>query len=123
MPDGRWADWQVRQIAENMAEKRPKRDWFEGDGHGEDYFTSLKSWSHITARQLYSMELEERQLIIFIHHLGIEHVGVETFDPQDKGRYSRQSDFVPSESDAYQDQVEQFQTLNTAPLDIQPKTE
>ena len=43
------------------------------------------------------MELEERQLIIFIHHLGIEHVGVVTFDPQDKGRYSQQSDFSPSE--------------------------
>ena len=123
MAEGRWADWQVRLIAENMAEKRPKRAWFEDDNDNEDYFTSLKSWSHITARQLYSMELEERQLIIFVHHLGIEHIGVETFDPQDKGRYSRQSDFVPSESDAYQDHVEQFQTLNTAPLDIQPKTE
>jgi hypothetical protein len=43
------------------------------------------------------MELEERQLIIFIHHLGIEHVGVVTFDPQDKGRYAQQSDFTPSE--------------------------
>ena len=31
MAEGRWADWQVRQIAENMAEKRPKRDWFEGE--------------------------------------------------------------------------------------------
>ncbi len=40
------------------------------------------------------MELEERQLIIFIHHLGIEHVGVETFDPQDKGV---ESDFKPNE--------------------------
>ena len=26
---GSWGDWQVRQIAENMAEKRPKREWFE----------------------------------------------------------------------------------------------
>ena len=110
MAEGRWADWQVRLIAENMAEKRPKRAWFEDDNDNEDYFTSLKSWSHITARQLYSMELEERQLIIFVHHLGIEHIGVETFDPQDKGRYSRQSDFVPSESDAF----------NSPPLDIQP---
>ena len=92
-----------------------------GGNDNEDYFTSLKSWSHITARQLYSMELEERQLIIFVHHLGIEHIGVETFDPQDKGRYSKQSDFRPSEGDAYQDQVEKFQTLNTPPLDIQPK--
>ena len=97
MAEGRWSDWQVRLIAQNMAEKRPKRDWFEGDGSDERYLTSLKSWSHITSRQLYSMELEERQLIIFIHHLGIEHVGVVTFDPQDKGRYSQQSDFSPNE--------------------------
>ncbi len=98
MAEGIWGDWQVRLIAENMAEKRPKRVWFEDDkGTQEDYFTSLKSWSHITARQLYSMELEERQLIIFVHHLGIEHVGIETFDPQDKGRYSQQSDFKPHE--------------------------
>ena len=110
MAEGRWADWQVRQIAENMAEKCPKRDWFDGDD--ENYLTSLKSWSHITARQLYSMELVERQLIIFIHHLGIEHVGVVTFDPQDKGRYSQQSDYAPSEGDAY----------NAPPLNIQPKT-
>ena len=115
MAEGRWADWQVRQIAENLAEKCPKREWFENasDSYdGNDYFTSLKSWSHITARQLYSMELEERQLIIFIHHLGIEHVGVETFDPQDKGRYSQQSDYAPSEGDK----------MNTPALDIQPKS-
>ena len=110
MAEGRWADWQVRLIAENLAEKCPKREWFEV-GSDENYLTSLKSWSHITARQLYSMELEERQLIIFIHHLGIEHVGVETFDPQDKGRYAQQSDYIPSEGDK----------LNTPPLDIQPK--
>jgi len=110
MADGRWSDWQVRLIAQNMAEKRPKRDWF--DGEDENYLTSLKSWSHITARQLYSMELEERQLIIFIHHLGIEHVGVVTFDPQDKGRYSQQSDYAPTEGDAH----------NAPPLDIQLKT-
>jgi hypothetical protein len=109
MAEGRWADWQVRTIAENMAEKRPKREWFAEDGlDDEGYLTSLKSWSHITARQLYSMELEERQLIIFVHHLGIEHVGIETFDPQDKGRYAQQSDFTPSEGDVY----------NTPPLDI-----
>ena len=96
MPSGIWSDWQVRQIASNMAVKRPKREWFEDDSE-ENYLTSLKSWSHITARNLFSMELEERQLIIFIHHLGIEHVGVETFDPQDKGRHSQQSDFTPSE--------------------------
>ena len=109
MAEGRWADWQVRLLAENLAEKCPKREWFEV-GSDENYLTSLKSWSHITARQLYSMELEERQLIIFIHHLGIEHVGVETFDPQDKGRYAQQSDYVPSEGDKY----------NSPPLDIQP---
>jgi hypothetical protein len=107
MPEGRYADWMVRQLAENFAEKCPQRDWF--DGEEENYFTSLKSWSHITARQLYSMELDERQLIIFIHHLGIEHVGVQTFDPQDT---RQQSDYVPSEGDKY----------NSPPLDIQPKT-
>ena len=97
MAEGRWADWQVRLIAENMAEKRPKREWFEDgdeDVDYKDYFTSLKSWSHITARQLYSMELEERQLIIFIHHLGIEHVGMQTFDPQDTRQLT---DFKPHE--------------------------
>ena len=93
MAEGRWADWQVRLLAENMAEKCPKREWFEV-GSDENYLTSLKSWSHITARQLYSMELEERQLIIFIHHLGIEHVGVETFDPQDTRQHS---DYRPHE--------------------------
>ena len=93
MAEGRWADWQVRQIAENMAEKCPKRDWFEV-GSDENYLTSLKSWSHITARNLFSMELEERQLIVFIHHLGIEHVGVETFDPQDTRQHS---DYRPHE--------------------------
>ena len=109
MAEGRWADWQVRQIAQNMAEKCPKRVWFDGDD--DSYLTSLKSWSHITARQLYSMELEERQVIIFIHHLGIEHVGVETFDPQEKGRYAQQSDYAPREGDKF----------NSPPLDIQPK--
>ena len=108
MAEGRWADWQVRLIAENMAQKCPKRDWFEGDGSDKGYLTSLKSWAHICARQLHSMELDERQLIIFIHHLGIEHVGVQTFDPQDTRLHS---DYVPSEGDAY----------NAPPLDIQPK--
>ena len=106
MPDGRYADWMVRQFAENFAQKCPQRDWFGADVNA--YFTSLKSWSHITARQLYSMELEERQLIIFIHHLGVEHVGVQTFDPQDKGQ---NSDFVPSEAHDTQE----------AALDIQLK--
>ena len=116
MAEGRWADWQVRLIAENLAEKCPKREWFDDDGHQEGYLTSLKSWSHITARQLYSMELEERQLIIFVDHLGIEHVGVETFDPQDKGRYSQQSDFTPSEGD----DVPWVHPDNAPPLDIKP---
>ena len=110
MAEGRWADWQVRQIAENMAEKCPKRDWCGGDD--ANYLTSLKSWSHICARQLFSMELEERQVIIFIHHLGIEHVGVETFDPQEKGRYAQQSDYVPTEGDKF----------NSPHLYIKPKT-
>ena len=110
MAEGRWADWQVSLIAENLAEKCPKREWFEV-GSDDNYLTSLKSWSHICARQLYSMELEERQLIIFIHHLGIEHVGVETFDPQEKGRYAQQSDYVPTEGDKF----------NSPPLDIKPK--
>ena len=95
MAEGRWADWQVRQIASNMSEKCTKRVWFDGDD--ESYLTSLKSWSHICTRHLYSMELEERQMIIFMHHLGIEHVGVETFDPQDKGRYTQETDFRPHE--------------------------
>ena len=51
MAEGRWADWQVRQIAANMAEKCPKRVWFDGDD--ESYLTSLKSWSHIFTRHLY----------------------------------------------------------------------
>ena len=93
MAEGRWADWQVRLLAENMAQKCPKREWFEDD-KDENYLTSLKSWSHITARNLFSMELEERQLIIFIHHLGIEHVGVDTFDPQDTRQHS---DYRPHE--------------------------
>ena len=93
MAEVRLADWQVRQIAENMADKRPKITWFEREPG--DYYTSLKSWSHICARQLHYMELEERQLIIFVHHLGIEHVGVQTFDPQDKGI---KDDYRPNES-------------------------
>ena len=108
MADGKWSDWQVRTLAENFASKRPKREWFEVD-NDENYLTSLKSWSHITARNLYSMELQERQMIIFIHHLGMEHVGVQTFDPQDTRQYS---DFVPSEGDDH----------NAPPLDIQLKT-
>ncbi len=89
---GAWSDWQVREIAHNFATKRPKREWFEA---ASDYLTSLKSWAHITTKQLSSMELEERQLLIFIYHIGIEHVGVQTFDPQDKG--IKDKVFAPSE--------------------------
>ena len=92
MAAGRYADWMVRQLAENFSAKCPKREWF--DGEDDSYLTSLKSWSHICAGQLFSMNLEERQLIIFIHHLGIEHIGTQTFDPQDTRQHS---DFVPSE--------------------------
>ena len=95
MPEGRYADWMVRQTAEAFATKRPKRDWFENNP--DDYYTSLKSWSHICAHMLHNLELEERQLIIFIHHLGMEHVGVKTFDPQDKGRREPASDYEPQE--------------------------
>ena len=90
---GSWADWQVREFAHNFASKRPKREWFKAGT--DDYLTSLKSWAHITTKQLSSMELEERQLLIFIYHLGIEHIGVQTFDPQDKG--IKNSVFSPSE--------------------------
>ena len=65
MAEGRWADWQVRQIAQNMAEKCPKREWFDGDN--ENYLTSLKSWSHITTRQLYSMERRRVQHLKSVH--------------------------------------------------------
>ena len=37
MAEGRWADWQVREIAENLAEKCPKRDWFSGDDEKLSY--------------------------------------------------------------------------------------
>ena len=106
MAEGRWADWQVRQIAENMAEKCPKREWFDGDDEKLSYITQ-ELVTYYSQKSYISMELEERQLIIFIHHLGIEHVGVETFDPQDKGRFTQQSDYSPSEGDL-------------PPLDIQP---
>ena len=92
--EGLWADWQVKQIASGYATKRPRLDWFDDPHH---YQTSLKSWAHLCARQLTQLDLEERQMIIFIHHLGIEHVGVETFDPQDKGRYTQETDFRPNE--------------------------
>ena len=94
MPDGRWSDWQVRTLAENFASKRPKREWFNHDDH---YEISHKSWAHLAAKILHELQLEERQLIIWIYHLGLEHIGVETFDPTEKGLGS---DYTPQESRA-----------------------
>jgi len=91
MAIGNWADWQIIQLASDLGEKRPKREWFRSDSRA--YGISMKSWSHITSKILCSMKLEERQMLIFIHHLGIEHVGVETFDPSD----GVVSDYKPSE--------------------------
>ena len=92
MPEGRWSDWQVRKLAENFAAKRPKREWFNHDDH---YEISHKSWAHLASKTLYELQLEERQLIIWIYHLGLEHVGVQTFDPTEKGLV--QSDYTPQE--------------------------
>ena len=64
MPEGRWADWQVREIAESFGDKRPKREWFDSD---DRYYTSLKSWAHLCAHQLHTLILEERQLVIFLY--------------------------------------------------------
>ena len=101
MPEGRWSDWQVRKLAENFAAKRPKREWFSHDDH---YEISHKSWAHLVSKTLYELQLEERQLIVFMYHLGLEHIGVETFDPTEYGldpkdvnKPSRESDFSPSE--------------------------
>ena len=95
MADGRWSDWQVRTLAENFAAKRPKREWFNHDDH---YEISHKSWAHLAAKTLHELKLEERQLIIWVYHLGLEHIGVETFDPTEKGLVS--SDFTPQEGRA-----------------------
>lgn len=81
MAIGNWADWQVILLAQNLGEKRPKREWFGADSRA--YTTSMKSWSHITSKILCSMKLEERQMVLFVHYLETEHVGVETFDPSD----------------------------------------
>ena len=101
MSEGRWSDWQVRTLAENFAAKRPKREWFNHDDH---YEISHKSWAHLAAKTLIELQLEERQLIIWIYHLGLEHVGVQTFDPQESGfdpnnmnKPLQSSDFVPTE--------------------------
>ena len=81
--------------------KRPKREWFNHDDH---YEISHKSWAHLASKTLYELQLEERQLIIWLYHLGLEHVGVQTFDPQESGfdpnnpnKPSQSSDFVPTE--------------------------
>ena len=95
MTEGRWSDWQVRTLAENFAAKRPKREWFSHDDH---YEISHKSWAHLAAKTLHELKLEERQLIIWLYHLGLEHIGVETFDPTEKGLV--QSDYTPQEGRA-----------------------
>ena len=106
MAEGRYADWNVRMVAESFASKRPKHEWFENSPN--DYYTSLRSWAHICANQLHMMELEERQLIIFMYSLGMDNIGVKTFDPSNT---RDPSDFVPSEA----------HNTQQAPLDIQPK--
>ena len=90
MAEGLWAAWQVKSIATGFSQKRPKQDWFEDPHH---YQTSLKSWAHLVARQLYTMELEERQLIMFMYHIGVEFSGVQTFDPNDISALP--SDYMP----------------------------
>jgi len=115
MAEGRYADWNVRLVAESFATKRPKMEWFENNP--DDYNTSLRSWAHICAHQLHMMELQERQLIIFMYALGLEHIGVETFDPNNT---RVPSDYVPSEADAY-NAPGSFEDYNTPPLDITPK--
>ena len=57
----------------------------------------LISWAHLASKTLYELQLEERQLIIWIYHLGLEHIGVETFDPTEKGLGS---DYTPQEGRA-----------------------
>ena len=95
MAEGRYADWNVRMVAESFAKKRPKHEWFENSPN--DYYTSLRSWAHICANQLHMMELSERQLIVFMYALGMEHTGVKTFDPSDN---KTPSDYTPSEGHA-----------------------
>ena len=92
--EGQWSDWQVRTLAVNFGSKQPKRDWFNVDEH---YAISHKSWSHLVAKTLYELKLEERQLIIFMYHLSLEHIGIQTFDPTEKGLLS---DYEPQESRA-----------------------
>lgn len=89
-----WADWQVKQIASGYATKRPRLDWFDDPHH---YQTSLKSWAHLCARQLTQLDLEERQMIIFLYHLGFEKDDVLHFDPSAKD--SASNDYSPSEQE------------------------
>jgi len=91
MAVGNWADWQVTLLADSLGVKKPKREWFKGEQNS--YATSLRSWSHITGKILTELKLEERQMILFIYHLGLEHVGVDTFEITDDVR----SDYKPSE--------------------------
>ena len=97
MAEGRYADWNVRKVAESFATKRPKHVWFENSPN--DYYTSLRSWAHLCANQLSMMELEERQLVIFMYNLGMDNVGVKTFDPSNN---KQPSDFSPTEAHATQ---------------------
>jgi len=92
--DSLWADWQVKQIASGYATKRPRLDWFDDPHH---YQTSLKSWAHLCARQLTQLNLEERQMIIFMYHLGFEKSGVLHFDPS--AQESAANDYSPSEQE------------------------
>ena len=97
MAEGRYADWNVRMVAQSFATKRPKQQWFENNP--DDYYTSLRSWAHLCAHQLNMMQLEERQLIVFCYHLGMDNIGVKTFDPSDN---KMPSDYEPSEAHASQ---------------------
>ena len=90
MAEGIWSNYNVKKIAEGFSQKRPRREWFD-DIH--QYQTSLKSWAHLCANQLVNMELEERQMIIFMYHMGYEYSGVQTFDPND--RLDPPTDFLP----------------------------
>ena len=108
MAEGRYADWNVRQVAQSFASKRHKHVWFENSPN--DYYTSLRSWAHICANQLNMMELEERQLVIFMYSLGMDNIGVKTFDPSDA---KAPNDFEPSEA----------HTTQQAALDIQPNND
>ena len=91
MAEGIWSNYNVKKIAEGFEKKRPRLEWFADLHH---YQTALKSWSHLCATHLVNMELEERQMIIFMYHMAYEKYGdVQTFDPHDK--LDPTSDFLP----------------------------